>query len=111
MADIKPLKEPLALPITWTFPEGTTTRFTAHMLVQWGEHVCYVSFFEVRPPLILEDSPEERAKHTSVTAECVARLAIPAHAVPAMIETLQSTWNAYLETQKATAPQPPKEDA
>ena len=102
------MKEPLALPVKWTFPEGTTTRYAENMMVQWAEHVCFVSFFEVRPPIILEDTPEERAKLTSVTAECVARLAIPAHVVPTIIETLTSTFKAYLEAHKAAMPQTPR---
>ena len=85
-------QERLALPIEWFFPEGLTGRYANQVLVQNGQHECHVSFFEVRP-LVLLGEPEEVREQVkdlkSVRAECVARIIVAKDFIPEIIKALQ----------------------
>lgn len=51
-----------------------------HMAIQGTADNILVSFFEANPPIVFDPNPEavERIKQEGYTAECVARIAIPA---------------------------------
>jgi hypothetical protein len=94
VADKKKEHERLVVPIEWHFPEGIVTRYASNMLVQFGDHDCYLSFFEIPVPVLLgtpEEQLEQAKKLKRVRAECIARIAIPLSKMPAIVEALKST--------------------
>jgi hypothetical protein len=96
---------PVGVPIEWHFPEGIVTRYANNMLVQFGDHDCYLSFFEIPVPVILgtpEEQQEELKKINKVKAECVARIAIPSSKMPDVVEALKTTLAAHLAKPQGT---------
>jgi hypothetical protein len=92
----------LALPIEWFFPEGQIGRYANQVLVQNAQHECHVSFFEVRPPVLLGEPDEvrEQTKNLkSVRAECVARIIVAKDFIPEIIKALQD----FQDQQKPAA--------
>ena len=91
------------VPVTWAMPAGITTVYANNMVVQYGEHDCYMMFFEGVPPLLVGLTPEQQAeffnKIESVTVNCVARVAIPKNLMPAIIKVLQETSVTAVQAQ------------
>jgi len=66
-------------------PPRMPSVYAHHMLVQRGENEVVVSFFELLPPVFIEETPEERAEsvqETGIIAECVARVTIAKNRFP-----------------------------
>lgn len=84
---------PTQLPIEWCYPDDLISRYATNMVVQYTEHEYTISFFEVRPPLLL-GTPEqisERLKAIdSVKATCVARVIVAADRLQDFIDALQA---------------------
>jgi hypothetical protein len=83
------------LPIEWHIPDGMTGRHATNIVVQYVEGEYVVSFFELVPPIVLGE-PEERLKQieqlTSVRAQCVARIVVPAHKMEGFIGAFVQTF-------------------
>jgi len=65
------------LPLTWFIPDSIVSKYANNVVIQHTETDFIISFFEVRPPLLLGNSEEvqERiAEMDSVQAECIARI-------------------------------------
>jgi hypothetical protein len=87
------------VPIEWHAPEDLISRYANNILVQHEEHEFIISFFEIRPPLLLGSPEEIKAKleqTESVRAECVARIIVAADRMPSFIEALQGNLEKYL---------------
>jgi hypothetical protein len=91
------------VPINWAIPAGITTVYANNMVVHYGEHDCYLLFFEGIPPLVFGLTPEQQAeffnKIDSVTVNCVARVAVPKNLMPAIIKVLQEPSLTALQAQ------------
>ena len=91
--DDEPIAE-IALPIEWRISPDISSRYVNHCLIQWGEHECKISLFELEPPLIVgteEQKREQAKKLTSITANCVGRIILARDFVPKLITILQQT--------------------
>lgn len=67
------------VPLNWHIPVGLASRYAQHMLVQASEVDVTLSFFELKPPIIMADTPLEEQKRIlkeGITAECVARVTL-----------------------------------
>ena len=53
---IIPPNEAIAIPIEWHIPEGQITPFATNMTVQTIGNEFKISFFEIKPPIRLDDS-------------------------------------------------------
>ena len=100
MDDVDPIK-PEALPeilaekvsVNWHIPTGLASRYAHHMLVQATEFEVTLSFFELKPPVILGDTPPELIKDIlkqGVLAECVARVTIAKARYPEFLKAFTS---------------------
>lgn len=84
------------IPLEWIIPPGVETKFVNNIIVQNydGEH--FISFFEIRPPLLIGE-PAEVAKKiegiSSIQAVCVARVAMSHSQLKSLIEALQSNYD------------------
>ena len=89
------------LPIAWQIPDDIVTRYATNIVVQHTEHEFIVSFFEVRPPMLLGLPEERRAalhKIEQVEARCVGRVVIAPERMQEFIDVLQENLQAYHET-------------
>jgi hypothetical protein len=82
------------LPIEWHSGPEIITRYANQATIQRGVNEFHISFFEVRPPILLGASEEEMQKKaealTSIRAECVARVVIARDFLPTFIQALQT---------------------
>ncbi len=93
-------REPVELPIAWHVSERVITRYTNNIVVQNTGNEFVVSFFEIRPPIILGDSTEEMKKLDSIGAECVARIVISSERMRDFIEILTTNYNQQIRRQE-----------
>ncbi len=97
MAEDGPESRPI--PIEWRIPENFVSRYATNLVVQGSEHEFIISFFEIRPPMILGSPDEQRAtlqQIQSVPAECVARIVVAAERMPEFVKVLQEQLAQYL---------------
>jgi hypothetical protein len=91
MAGKKSLKGK-ALPIEWHVPDDIPIRYATNIVVQRLENEYLISFFEVRPPIVL-GSPEEVATKVnsldSIRANCVAQIMVAENKMPEFVKALQ----------------------
>lgn len=93
MADEKE-KTHVEVPLEWNVPDDLVARYATNMIVQRAENEFLLSFFEVKPPMLLGNQDEiiEHAKQIkSVRANCVAQIFIAADKMPSFIDALQKT--------------------
>ncbi len=84
--------EAVALPIDFHYPEDQTGLYSNYALVQNGQFECQISFFDIKPPVLLgtpEEIQEQVKKLTHVSGNCVARIIVAKEFVPLLIATLQ----------------------
>jgi len=88
-------KGEVKLPIEWRYPEDLKTRFANQMVVQFSDPEYFISFFEVRLPIMTGDTQEtDKRLHAlkTVPAECVSRIVVSKERMGNFIETLQRNY-------------------
>jgi hypothetical protein len=89
----------IRIPIEHVIPDSVRTKFADRIVVQHSEHEFRISFYEMHQPILL-GTPEERKARLlgmeSVKAVCVARIAVAAGRMPAMVRALQENLERYL---------------
>ena len=66
--------------------------FADNMLVQIDEHECHLSFYEIKPPLVIKTSDEKKSRLPrlkSIPARCVVRVVISRKRLKTFAEALQ----------------------
>jgi hypothetical protein len=67
----------IVMPIDWHIPDDLQSRYATHMAVQHMEHEFLISFFELRPPMIIgqpEETLEKLKQLKSMQANCVSQI-------------------------------------
>lgn len=75
-------------------------KYATHMVVQHSDCEFTISFFEVRPPIILgpEQEVEAQLEETkSVSAKCVARVVVAQERMLSFIQALQLNYEKFAE--------------
>ena len=92
----KAQKEVLHFPLSWHVPEDLVARYASNMVVQRLENEYLISFFEIKPPIVL-GSPEEIKEQTKeirdIKATYVAQIFISEDKMPVFIKALQENLN------------------
>jgi len=86
------------LKMEYSFPESQQGIFANNLIVQHDDSSFYLSFFQVFPPVIMGSPDEMRQKASSlesVTADCVARIVIPATQMEAFSNALAENLSNY----------------
>jgi hypothetical protein len=102
--DVKPTR-PESIPevlaekvsVNWHIPTGLASRYAHHMLVQATEFEVTLSFFELKPPVILGDTSPEVIKDIlkqGIFAECIARVTIAKARYPEFLKAFTSVESA-----------------
>ncbi len=87
-----------ALDIRRNFPPDQKAIYANNFVVQHEQSVFSLLFFEVVPPLLLEEGEELKKKIESMThidANCVARIIMPASIMPQVMEALQENFQKH----------------
>src|SRR5690349_6706648 len=87
--------EGILLKIDWHFPDGLTSKFANHLVIQRDENEVFVSFFELQPPVIMnaEDAKEKLKGKSTIRATCVAKIIVS-----------QSRWAGFVKAFQGTQP-------
>ncbi len=86
----------LTLPIEWDISPEIKSIYATNLLIQRGEHEFFISFFELRPPLVIgtpEQQREQAAQLQVARAECVARIVVGRDRLPEFVQVLQDFVN------------------
>lgn len=86
-------KKGVAVPLEWYVPDGAMTPFATNMVVQTMENEFKISFFEVKPPIQLDETAPPPNK---IRADCVASVIVTADRLPKFIEVLQKQLDKYV---------------
>jgi len=81
------------LPIEWNIPDDLVARYATNMAVQRLENEFLISFFEIKPPIILGEPAniEEKLKELkSIRANCVAQIIVSVDKMPDFVRGLES---------------------
>ena len=92
-------RESRPVPIEWRVPDSMVSQYVTNMVVQAGEVEFILSFFGIRPPIILNPPAAQGPTlepPQSVPAECVARLIVAADRMPEFVKVLQENLQQYL---------------
>jgi hypothetical protein len=87
----------LPVPIKFYISDQIITRFASNMTIQIVENEFKISFFEMKPDIIL--SPSESVPK-EVRADCVASVIVTANKLPKFIEALQTQMDNYKSIKK-----------
>jgi hypothetical protein len=89
----------VTIPLEWRVPEDLETHFATNVVVSHSEAEFFLTFFEVVPPFILGDV-EKLAALKSVQAVAVARIAVAADRMEAVIDALKRNLESYRKTKE-----------
>src|SRR5262249_27412992 len=91
-------------PIRWQSPDEVETKLATHIVVQHTEHEFILSFFEIKPPIIV-GTPEQREKQAQdlsfIQAHCVARIAITPGRMEDFLELMASNMEKFRANVKS----------
>ena len=90
----------VAIPLEWQVPEDLKTHFATNVVVSHSEAEFFLTFFEVVPPFILGDV-EKLAALKSVPAQAVARIAVAADRMEAIIDAMQRNLESYRKSKES----------
>jgi hypothetical protein len=88
------------IPIEWDIPDNLVARYATNMVVQRLENEYLISFFEVKPPIILVEPDEIESKLKelkSIRANCVAQIIISEDKMPSFVSALESNLKQSIE--------------
>lgn len=88
------------IPIEWNVPDDIVARYASNMTVQRMENEYLISFFEVKPPIILGEPTEIESKlktFKTMRANCVAQIIISKEKMPSIISALETNWKLNTE--------------
>lgn len=91
------LKPEALVPIKWNIPSGVMTPFATNMLVQIMENEFKLLFFELKPPIRVDESepmPEE------AMADYIGGVIVTADRLPKFIKVLQAQLDQYNNHKK-----------
>jgi hypothetical protein len=90
----------IAVPIEWHIPDDIQARYATNLVVQHLEHEFVISFFEIKPPILLGDPKEiaEKAQAVkSIKAKCIAQIIVAEERMPDFIRTMQDNLRHFKE--------------
>lgn len=98
--------------IEWYVPENIKSNYATNMVIQYTGEEFVISFFEVKPPIIL-GSPEEKKsaqeKIGLIRAECLTRIIVSPNRMKTFIKVMQTHVDqifSHIEKQKEVADEP-----
>ncbi len=72
--------------IEWRIPDGIPTPFATNIIIQTLENEFKISFFEIKPPIRLDQSAPPPSK---VNADCIASVIVTPDRLTKFLEVMQ----------------------
>lgn len=95
-----PRKSKVKLPLEWIVPENMVARYATNMVVQRLENEYLISFFEVKPPMILGEPEFIESKVNdlqSIKANCVAQIIVAENKMPGFVNAFKTNLERSME--------------
>lgn len=86
--------------IEWVIPDTVITRFASNMVVQIVEGCFKLSFFEIKPEIIL---PPPKTPPTKIAAECVGSVVVTPQKLEAIVKVLSDQLERHNQATQAKA--------
>jgi len=101
MAKKKEIPPSMGLTIDFNFPDYIITRFATNMTIQTIENEFKISFFELKPAMILsEEDIEKIRKQGTARADCIGSFIITPDRLPKFIQVLNEHLSKYNKRQE-----------
>lgn len=95
-----PNEQSIQVPIQWEISRELVTQAATNMVVNHTtEGEFFITFFEIRAPIILEGQNDEMRDIDSVKAKAVARVMVTPGRLPGIIAALQENYQTWLAEQ------------
>lgn len=109
MVDEKEVIESVTIPVKWHDPADLDTLHANQMRVVHSQDEFYISFYELVPPFVTDPASLKKILEMEggIRATCVARIALPASRMAAIVEALVQNLANY--DAKQSKPDPSKE--
>jgi hypothetical protein len=95
-----------AIRIDFDTPADFPTKYASNLVVQHTEHDFTITFFDIRPPLLV-GSPDDKASQLdavqTVKAVPLARIVVAASRMHEFVQVLQDNLKTYLARDKQPA--------
>ncbi len=91
MADLADQGQVALLPIVLEPSENHAFPLARHMWINFDQEHFYVRFYQVVPPLVVDD----QSIPTSIRAKLISAMAVPAAAFPAFAKAMQESIEKY----------------
>lgn len=92
-----------SLPVRWEQDsDSVKTKYATHFTIQHSENEFFLSFYEIRPPLLLGDQKqvnEQLEKLEHLNAECVSRIAISFKKIPSLVKAIEGSYQVFLNSR------------
>jgi hypothetical protein len=90
----------ISVPLEWNVSNDIVARYATNMVVQRLENEFLITFFEVKPPILLGE-PDQIAKRVkelkSIQANCVAQVIVAADKMPSFVKALETNLQRTIE--------------
>ncbi len=86
------------IPIKWDTPVDLPTMFATNLLVQRTAEAFTISFFEIRPPILLgtpDQNQETLSDLRQVVAHCVARIVVTPERMKEFVGVFHTSYEAW----------------
>ena len=90
-----------AIRIDFTIPPDFPTKYASNLVVQHTEHDFTITFFDIRPPLLLGSADEkirQLEEIETVKAAPIARIVVAASRMGEFVQVLQDNLKTYNAT-------------
>jgi hypothetical protein len=96
------MADEIRLPIEWIIDENTPSGYATNLIIQHTNHEFIISFFEMKPPLLVGEADEQRNQAKmigSIKARCISQITINAERMPQFLEALNTNYEQFLENR------------
>lgn len=87
------------VPMRLYVPEDLSIQYADNFNLFFSDYDITLSFFQTQSPIITTDTDWEKVE--AIKAKCVARVVIPPHLMPRVINILSENWQRFLEARQA----------
>jgi hypothetical protein len=93
-------QEQISLPIEYVVGDALPSQYVTELVVQHNQENFILSFFEIRPPILLGSADTRKAALENldhIEAHCHARLVIPAGKMADFVRVMQENYERWAE--------------
>jgi hypothetical protein len=96
------MTDEIRLPVEWVVNGDTSSGYATNMIVQHTNHEFIISFFEIKPPLLIGEESEQRQQAAilgGIKAQCIAQITVHADRMPQFLQALNTNYEQFLENR------------